>query len=149
MTEIAQRFKSFADRLADFAVQGKEGYNVKEGGWTVAQVIHHITDATVMYLSRVLLVLSNETPTLVPFDQDMLASYPFSSDDRSILSLEIPLLQHLCNKFALILDGLSVEQIKRTGFHPEIGEVSLEDLAKRCIEHNESHLRQIQAVLGD
>ncbi len=147
MTHISQRFKLFAEEFANLPLGGKESQLIKDGGWTIGQVVHHITDATLMYLSRVMLVLSSEKPTLVPFDQDILASYSFSSDIPSISTIEQPLLTSLCNKFSFILDKLSEEQMGKLGYHPEIGEISLKNLATRCIEHNESHLQQIRNVL--
>lgn len=148
MEDLVQRFRVFAEDLDALSIEGKENLLVKDGGWTLGQIVHHITDATLMYLSRVILVLSNDSPTLVPFDQDMLASYSFNSKSDSILPIELPLLKSLCAKFAYVLESLSIEHAHKTGFHPEIGQVTLKDLAKKCIEHNEIHLKQIQSKLG-
>ncbi len=145
MDDLVSRFTKFAKEISELQIKGKESQAIKEGGWTVAQVIHHIADATLMYLSRVMLVLSNDNPTLVPFDQDRLAGYGFSSDVPSIATIEIPFLQSLCNKFAMILQTHGIQEKK--GYHPEIGEVPLRELASRCIEHNEHHLLQLKTAL--
>ena len=41
----------------------------RDGGWTVRQVVHHLPDSHVNAYVRVKLALTEETPTIRPYDE--------------------------------------------------------------------------------
>ena len=56
----------------------------REGGWTVRQVVHHVADSHMNAFIRTKLILTEDHPTVKPYDQDKWA-----------LNLLV-CLQHLC-----------------------------------------------------
>src|SRR5215831_12135686 len=58
----------------ELAVQNLDEYQLltpyREGGWTVQQLIHHITDSHMNAYMRFRLGLTENNPTIRPYDQD-------------------------------------------------------------------------------
>src|SRR6476619_1368699 len=58
----------------ELAVQNLDAYQLstpyREGGWTVQQLIHHVADSHVNAYIRFKLALTEDEPTIKPYDQD-------------------------------------------------------------------------------
>ena len=48
----------------------------RDGGWTIRQVVHHIADSHSNALTRMKLTLTEEYPTVRPYNQDAWANLP-------------------------------------------------------------------------
>lgn len=117
-------------------------YNPPE--WTIAQNIHHLVDSHTNSYIRFKLVLTEDHPTLRPYDQVAFAQLPDGSDAHMDDSLMI--LEGLHRRWARMLDH--IEDWSRTGYHPTADKVlSLDDLLTMYANHCEAHIQQIQAVL--
>ncbi len=119
---------------------------VKEDGWNVAQILHHMADATLMYYSRIILVLSEENPTIVPWNQDRIADRPFSQDPQNAVHVSLPLTILLTRKLIRILQDLKNDDLIKQGNHLELGTVSLAQMIELCAQHNLSHLKQLHQL---
>lgn len=115
----------------------------REGGWTVRQVVHHIADSHLNGYARMKLIVTEEHPTLKPYDQDEWAALQDSRLDP-VLSLDI--LRGLHERWRVLLEHIPEESWDRTAFHPEDGEVSLEGLLNVYAGHGQHHVRQIDAL---
>lgn len=51
----------------------------RPGGWTVRQVVHHVPDSHLNAYVRFKLALTEDDPTIRPYDQDLWAKLPDSS----------------------------------------------------------------------
>ncbi len=116
----------------------------REGGWTVRQVVHHLADSHMNAYIRMRLIVTEDHPTLKPYDQDEWARQHDAAHDPLAASMNI--LKGLHPRWTNFLESLPDTAWKRTAHHPEIGEVSLEDLLKIYADHGENHVGQIDKL---
>jgi hypothetical protein len=114
----------------------------REGGWTLRQLTHHLADSHLNAYTRFRLALTEDHPTIRPYDQDAWARLPDARGEAVELSLR--LLEGLHARWVALLLGMRAEDFERSLRHPEIGDVSLDfmlDLYAWHCEHHEAHLR--------
>ncbi len=117
-----------------------------EGEWTVAQNVHHLLDSHLMSLARCRMMLTEDRPTLPIYDQDKFAELP---DARSAdVGDSIQALKGLHSRWVVFWQNLRGDDWKRTGYHPEIGDVSLERQLQIYSNHGEAHIDQIERTLA-
>lgn len=113
----------------------------REGGWTLRQVTHHIADSHLNAFIRMKLVIVEEHPTLKPYSQDDWAELPDARNFPIQSSLDI--IRGVHQRMTQLLQNASEDSWSKTAFHPENGEVSLEDLLKTYSRHGNNHVNQI------
>ncbi len=113
----------------------------REGGWTVRQVVHHLADSHLNGFIRIKLILTEERPTLKPYDQEAWAKTSEAAEAPIFSSLAI--LRGLHDRMSLLLDGLPESSFSRSAFHPEIGEVTLDAWLATLVRHGDNHLHHI------
>ena len=98
----------------------------RPGGWTVRQVVHHIPESHMNAYVRFKLALTEEEPTIKPYDEGLWAEL----DDARTAPIEVSLvlLEALHRRWVLMLESLSAADIARKFRHPELGVVSLEKM---------------------
>jgi uncharacterized damage-inducible protein DinB len=112
-----------------------------EGVWTVRQVIHHIADSHLNAFIRTKLLLTEDHPTLKPYNQDAWAELIDASDGSIHASLAI--LQGVHERWTAVLSSLPEAAFSRTALHPEIGPITLDDILTIYARHGEEHLAQM------
>jgi hypothetical protein len=115
-----------------------------EGEWTVRQVVHHLTDAHMNGFIRTKLILTEEQPTLKPYDQDEWVKLRDSAEHPVRASLSI--LAGLHERWSGLLETLPESSWSRSATHPESGPVTLDDLLVTYARHGETHVRQITGL---
>lgn len=113
----------------------------REGGWTVRQVVHHLADSLLNGFVRMKLILTEERPTLKPYDQNTWAETADVTQTPILSSLAI--LKGLHARLHTLLESLPEASFRRAADHPEIGEVTLDDLVAIHARHGDNHLAQI------
>ena len=116
-----------------------------EGEWTVRQVVHHLADSHMNSFIRLRLILTEEHPELKPYDQEVWATLP----DAMELPLEhtFSILRGLHKRWIALFESLSAENWQRSGYHPEIGEITPDDLLVIYARHGEEHIEQTTRLL--
>jgi hypothetical protein len=117
-----------------------------EGEFSVAQVVHHLADSHMNSFIRCKLMLTEQNPTLKPYDQDAWASAADASGGD--ISTSLKLLRGLHARWVVFWESLPAETWRRTGFHPEIGQVTLERQLEIYAAHGLAHLDQIRRTLA-
>ncbi len=112
----------------------------RDGGWTVRQVVHHLADSHVNAYLRFRWLVTEDHPTIKTYDQDVWATLP---DSRLPLNSSLSILDGLHERWATFLEALPNEAWSRKGTHPEIGEVTLDDLLEIYSGHGAHHAGQI------
>jgi hypothetical protein len=146
--EMIDRIRALPDQLENkvgglSARQLTTPYDV--GEWTVAQNVHHLADSHMNSFVRFKLILTEDRPTLKPYDQETWARQPDAN--HADISQSLTLLRGLHQRWCALLDNLSEADWSRAGRHPEVGQITIDDLLVSYADHGEAHLRQIQAVL--
>ncbi|MBI4641727.1 MAG: bacillithiol transferase BstA [Candidatus Tectomicrobia bacterium] len=121
----------------------------RPGGWTVRQVVHHLADSHLNSYTRFRLALTEEEPTIKPYDQARWAEL----DDARMAPVEISLalLEALHRRWVLLLRSLTPGDFARTFLHPELGIVTL-DATLRLYEwhgrHHTAHITSLRERMG-
>ena len=116
--------------------------------WTIRQVAHHIADSHMNALIRTKLILTEQHPTLRPYDQDAWATL---ADAAMPLDATLTLLRGLHARWVTLLEAIGEGDWARGGFHPENGDVTLADILATYAAHGADHITQIgriRAALG-
>ncbi len=114
----------------------------REGGWTVRQVIHHVPDSHMNSYVRFKLALTENEPTIKPYDEAAWASLKDSAETPVETSLL--LLESLHERWVTLLRGLTEEQWARTMRHPEIGLLRLDQVLALYAWHGDHHTAHIR-----
>ena len=89
----------------------------RPGGWTVRQVVHHVPDSHLNAYIRFKLALTEEAPTIKPYDEGRWAEL---SDTRTVpLDVSLDLLDALHERWVALIRGMTPADMQRTFVHPE------------------------------
>lgn len=119
----------------------------RPGGWTVQQIIHHLADSHMNAWIRTKLLLTEDNPTVKPYNQDLWAEgkdYQYTYESSFLMLVGIHQRWSL-----LLLECLKTpELLLRTYYHPEYQrQVSLAQLIAQYGWHGLTHLGHIQIAL--
>lgn len=115
----------------------------RSGGWTVRQVIHHLADSHMNAYVRFKLALTEENPTIKPYDETKWAEL---SDYKLPIDTSLLLLETLHKRWTNLLRGLTPADLKKTFIHPESGEVSIGKNIGIYAWHGKHHLAHITSL---
>jgi uncharacterized damage-inducible protein DinB len=113
----------------------------REGGWTVRQTVHHIADSHMNSFLRLRLALTEDWPTIKPYNENAWALLPDSTGAPAGWSLD--LIESLHARWVMVLDSLSDEQWARGVNHPENGPMTLDTMAQLYAWHSRHHVAHI------
>ena len=113
----------------------------REGGWTVRQLIHHVADSHMNGLIRVKLALTEETPTIKPYDEN---AWALLADMKLPVSVSLGLIDSVHARWAAVYHAMTVEEFERAFVHPEIGApLTLDWHLQQYAWHSHHHLAHI------
>ena len=113
----------------------------RPGGWTVRQVVHHLPDSHLNSYTRFRLALTEDNPTIRPYDEQAWALLPDAAHAPAEVSLQ--LLAGLHARWVLLLRTLTPLQLSRTFLHPDSGLLRLDTCLALYAWHGEHHLAHI------
>jgi hypothetical protein len=113
----------------------------RPGGWTVRQVIHHVPDSHMNAYVRFKLALTEDTPTIKPYDE---AAWALVADTaRTPIDVSLTLLDALHARWVVLLDSLGAGDFARMLVHPQHGPVSLDWMLQLYAWHGRHHLAHV------
>ena len=116
----------------------------RPGGWSVRQVAHHLPDSHLNSYTRFKLALTEEGPTIRPYDE---AGWATLEDSRAPVAVSLALLDALHERWVILLGSLSERDWRRTFTHPASKQtLTLEQSLANYAWHGEHHLAQIVAL---
>ena len=117
----------------------------RPGGWTVGQVVHHLADSHMNAYTRFKLALTEETPTIKPYDE---AAWATLEDSRTVpIQVSLDLLGALHIRWVALLRSLSPEQLRRDFRHPEKGRTLRLDVVLGLYAwHGRHHVAHVTAL---
>jgi hypothetical protein len=114
----------------------------REGGWTIRQLVHHLADAHINGFIRFKLALTEENPTVKPYDENEWARLV----DTKTMPIEpgLQIITGLHTRWTVLLKSMSGEEFRKTYFHPEHGKkLNLDEVLGEYAWHSDHHLAQI------
>jgi len=112
----------------------------RPSGWTVRQVVHHVPDSHLNAYIRVKLALTENNPTIKPYDQEAFAQLP---DQRLPIDVSLSMLDALHARWTTVLRALIAAQFARPLVHPEIGQITVDYLVHHYAWHSRHHVAHI------
>ena len=122
-------------------------FRESRSAWTIPEVISHMADAEIVdWMPRIEIILSNSAEKqFAPFDRT--AGFKrYKGWSLAELLQEFDRLRRR-NVEKLLSFRLKPESLARTGMHPDLGTVTLEQLIACWVTHDCAHLAQISRIL--
>lgn len=116
----------------------------RPSGWTVRQVIHHVADSHLIIYTRTKLALTEDHPTIRPYNENLWAGLPDANSAPVGMSLD--LLDALHRRWTALLGSLSPRDWQRGYFHPESGDMTLERVLAMYAWHGRHHTAHITSL---
>ncbi|MBP6047960.1 MAG: putative metal-dependent hydrolase [Chitinophagales bacterium] len=117
----------------------------RDGGWTIEQIIHHLADSHMNAFIRYKLALTENNPTIKPYNQDLWAE---TTDIQLPVKTSIHLLKYIHKKWNTILKNMDANDFNRTYTHPEYNKsIPLKEVLASYVWHGKHHIAQIDVAL--
>jgi uncharacterized damage-inducible protein DinB len=134
------RLRAAVDGLSDARLDTP----YREGGWTIRQVVHHLPDSHMNAYVRFRLALTEDNPTIKPYDQSRWAE--LEDAKRAPIAPSLALLEGLHARWAVLLRSIGADDFARTLEHPEHGTLTLDHLLAMYAWHGRHHLAHITSL---
>jgi len=112
----------------------------RPGGWTVRQVVHHVADSHMNAFVRVRLALTEDWPTIKPYDE---AAWAELHDALAPVEWSLELIESLHARWVMLLQSLTELQFERGFVHPESGRTTVAMSTLVYAWHSRHHLAHI------
>jgi len=121
----------------------------REGGWTARQVVHHLADSHMNAYIRYKLALTEDWPTIKPYDEAAWANLP----DSRWLPIEgsLVLITALHERWVQLLETMTDEDFHKGYTHPEHGRQNLSKALAMYdwhSRHHTAHITRLRARQG-
>jgi len=113
-------------------------------GWTVRQVVHHVPESHMNAYGRFKLALTEDNPTIKPYDEAAWAKLP----DIAITPVDVSLqlLAALHSRWVDVVRLMQPSDFARTLFHPERGVLTLDQMLAMYSWHSAHHTAHITSL---
>ncbi|MDQ2720847.1 MAG: putative metal-dependent hydrolase [Bacteroidota bacterium] len=130
----------------EYAIQNLDSHQLetpyRPEGWTVKQLIHHVADSHMNAYMRFKLGLTEDNPTIKPYDQEAWANLP---DTQNLpVNISLTLLHALHARWFELMSDIHESQWQRTVYHPERkATITLWELLRTYSWHSRHHTAHI------
>lgn len=115
-----------------------------DGEWNAAQVIAHLAATEFFFLEQVNRLLREKSPYLTRFGPAATERQQTMMDAG--VDANLAAFNELRGEMVSTLMSLALNLWSRPGIHETQGEVSVEDIVEKMIDHDAEHLAQIDAL---
>jgi len=136
-------------RILDYCIENLDAAQLqatyRQGGWTIHQILHHIADSHMNAFIRTKLILTEDNPTIKPYNQN---DWVLTKDVIDVpVNYSITLVHALHHRWVTLLSSLNIEQLMRTYYHPEYEKtVALWQVVHTYAWHGKHHTEQIRQL---
>jgi len=116
----------------------------RDGGWTVRQLVHHVADSHANAFIRLKLALTEDEPTIKPYDQDAWSTLADVSSVSPLVSLAMIAAVH--ERFVAVIRAMDASHYARTLMHPENGRMTVDQLIAMYAWHGDHHVAHIRGM---
>jgi uncharacterized damage-inducible protein DinB len=116
----------------------------RDGGWTARQVVHHLADSHANSVIRFKLALTEDCPTIKPYDENAWAQLP---DSKSLpIDSSLSFISAMHERWVALLQSMSEADFQRDYVHPERGRQNLLTALGIYAWHGRHHTAHITAL---
>ncbi len=116
----------------------------REGGWTVRQVAHHLADSHANAYIRFKLALTENEPTIKPYEQQLWAELVDAKN--APVGVSLLLLDSLHQRWVMMLKAMKPEDYARKFRHPELGVLDLNQYLAQYAWHGRHHVAHVAGL---
>jgi hypothetical protein len=149
--DLLDALRAIPDTLTGLltGVTQEQARQARGGGenWSVIEILCHLRDAEEYGLQRVTRMRDQEKPEILPWDQEKLAverSYAFQEQYAVLAEFKSLRRQRI-----KVLESLPPEGWERSGYHREIGVITIFSHTLHMVSHDAIHCAQIARQLTD
>jgi DinB superfamily len=121
----------------------------RAGGWTVRQVVHHVPDSHLNSYSRFRLALTEDSPTIKPYDE---AAWAELADAKTApVEPSLAMLEGLHARWVMLLRSMNDADFFRVFKHAELGQPRLDwalGLYAWHCRHHVAHITKLRDRQG-
>ena len=115
-------------------------------GWTVRQVVHHVPDSHLNAYTRFKLALTEDTPTIKPYDE---AKWAQLEDSRSTpIATSLALLDAIHDRWLRVLRAMSPSDFAQKLKHQKNGVMNLDKMLELYEWHGRHHVAHVTNLRG-
>lgn len=142
--------ESFSNRIYDLTHSlsvDQLNWNYRPNGWTIKQVIHHCADSHMNSLIRFKLALTEEIPTIKPYEESKWAELIDGLDYDISASLKI--IEGVHYRWTILLKNFTNDDFSRRFIHPESKKIyRLDEAIGLYAWHCNHHLAHIHQAIN-
>ena len=116
----------------------------RDGGWTVRQVVHHVPDSHMNAYIRWRLALTEQEPTIKPYEESEWAKLEDAA--HAPVEVSLRLLEPLHERWVRLLGSLKAEDFARTFRHPDFGVRTLDWMLFLYAWHGKHHTAHVMEL---
>lgn len=132
---------AFPQELKAVLPQAQIDQPYRDGGWTPRQVVHHLADSHMNAFIRFRLALTEENPTVKPYDE---AAWATLADAELDPRLSVQILDGLHQRWHRMLEAMRPADFSRKAVHPEHGPITIDWLLQLYAWHGRHHIGHIR-----
>ena len=114
------------------------------GKWSIHQIVAHLADCEIMFQGRLRMILFQDNPTLVSFDQETWSAG--WAREKEPFDVTFERFRVLRESTLRLLRNTPEADLQRIGTHTERGPQKAVDYITLIAGHDINHRRQIQAL---
>jgi hypothetical protein len=137
---LAERLRAAVSGLSDPQLDTP----YRPEGWTVRQVVHHVADSHANCYIRFKLALTEDWPTVKPYDEVAWANLPDSR--RLPVDVSLAVIEALHGRWVGLLEAMSEEDFDKGYVHPEQGRQNLAKVLALYEWHSRHHTAHITSL---
>ncbi len=116
----------------------------RQGGWTIRQVVHHVSDSHMNAFIRIKLALTENKPVIKTYEEALWAEH---IDYTLPIEISLNLLDSLHKRLVSLLRNLNLEDLQKTFIHPDSGEIPVAKNIGLYAWHGRHHLAHITTLI--
>jgi hypothetical protein len=116
----------------------------RDDGWIVRQVIHHVPDSHLNAYIRFKWALTEDAPTIKPYDEAAWAN--LKDSELTPVDVSLTLLESLHTRWTVLLRTLKAEDFQRKFNHPDSGSHDLDWMLGLYSWHGNHHVAHITSL---
>jgi hypothetical protein len=117
----------------------------RPGGWKVSQVVHHLCDSHLNGYIRFKLALTEDRPTIKPYDEAKWAA--LQEYDELNVQDSLRFLENIHKRWVILFKSMRSEEFEREFNHPEIGNLTIKLYIGAYAWHGNHHLAHITSLI--
>lgn len=117
----------------------------RDGSWNVRQLVHHIADSQLNMYQRLKLALTDNNPTVPPFNQE---EWVELEDSLAPIEYSLQMLDGINARIVALGNHIDKDQLERKFTLKDSGEITVATKLAKLAWHENHHLAHIEIALS-